>query len=112
IDRGGKVWLYATGSKEVVGFGSLAVTRWHYPEPSSKRIAIAIIPAVAVQKAFWGKPDGPREGRYSTQIIEHLITEAAKLPIQEPVLALYVHPENQRAIKAYERAGFERHHQT
>ncbi len=112
VERGGKVWLYVTEAKEIVGFGSLVVTRWHYPEPSSKRTSIALIPAVAIQKPFWGKPEGPREGRYSTQILEHLIAEAAQLPIQEPILALYVHPANQRAIKAYERAGFQPFGQT
>ena len=106
LDRGGLVWLYATPEKEIVGYGSLAVTRWHYPEPSDKRIALALIPAVAIQKPYWGKPDGPREERYSSQILDHLITEAARLPISVPVLGLFVHPANERAIKVYERAGF------
>jgi ribosomal protein S18 acetylase RimI-like enzyme len=71
-----------------------------------------LIPAVAIQKQFWGKPDGPREGRYSSQILDHLITEAARLPIDVPVLGLFVHPQNQRAIKVYERAGFQQFTQT
>jgi ribosomal protein S18 acetylase RimI-like enzyme len=62
---------------------------------------------VAIQKRFWGKPDGPKEGRYSSQILDHLVTEAASLPVTVSVLGLFVHPENQRAIKAYERAGFQ-----
>ncbi len=107
LDRGAKVWIYVTPEKEVVGYGSLAVTRWNYPEPSSKRTSLALIPAVAIQKACWGKPDGPREGRYSSQILDHLITEAARLSATVPVLGLFVHPENQRAIKVYERAGFQ-----
>jgi GNAT superfamily N-acetyltransferase len=107
LDRGGRVWLYVTPEKAIVGYGSLAVTRWHYPAPSDKRIALAIIPAVAIQKPYWGKPDGPREERYSSQILDHLITEAAHLPISAPVLGLFVHPANERAIKVYERAGFQ-----
>jgi GNAT superfamily N-acetyltransferase len=107
IHRGGKVWLYATTQREIVGYGSLSVTRWNYPEPSSKRISLALIPAVAIQKQFWGKPDGPREERYSTQILEHLIVEAATLPIDIPFLGLFVHPDNHRAVKAYERHGFQ-----
>lgn len=93
-------------SKEVVGYGSLAVTRWTFPDPTSKRVALALIPAVAIQKSFWGKPDGPREDRYSSQILDHLIITAVQMKIDVPILALFVHPANQRAIKVYERAGF------
>ena len=93
VGRGAKVWLYVTPAKEVVGYGSLAVTRWRYPDPSSKRTALALIPAVAIQKRFWGKPDGPKEGRYSSQILDHLVTEAASLPVAVSVLGLFVHPE-------------------
>ncbi|MBV9123735.1 MAG: hypothetical protein JO112_10295, partial [Planctomycetes bacterium] len=70
--RGVKVWLYVTPQKAVVGYGSLAVTRWNYPDPSWKRTTLALIPAVAIQKPFWGKPDGPKEDRYSSQILDHL----------------------------------------
>ena len=40
-------------------------------------------------------------------ILAHLILEAARLPLSAPVLGLFVHPENPRAIKFYERAGFQ-----
>jgi ribosomal protein S18 acetylase RimI-like enzyme len=106
LARGGKVWLYATARKELVGFGSVALTRWHYPEPSSKRVELAVIPAVAIHTSYRRKPDGPREERYSSQILDHLIAEAAQLPVDVPVLALFVHPDNQGAIKLYSRFGF------
>jgi RimJ/RimL family protein N-acetyltransferase len=106
LGRGAHVWLYFTAEKELVGFGSLATTRWHYPESEKKRVTLAIIPAVAMQKKFWGKPDGPRENRYSSQILDHLIVEAAQMKLDVPLLALFVHPQNQRAVKVYERAGF------
>jgi GNAT superfamily N-acetyltransferase len=106
IDAGGKVWLYATEDKQIVGFGSLGISNWRYPDPQSKRISVAVIPAVAIKKQFWGQPPGPRENRYSSQILDHLILEAAKLPITAPVLGLFVHPANTRAVKLYERAGF------
>jgi GNAT superfamily N-acetyltransferase len=106
LDRGGKVWLYATARKELVGFGCVALTRWHYPEPSSKRVSLAVIPAVAIQTPYRGKPDGPREERYSSQVLKHLIAEAAQLPADVPLLALFVHPDNQGAIKLYSRFGF------
>ena len=66
---------------------------------------MAVIPAVAIQKKWWGKPDGPREERYSAQILDHLILEATKLAV--PVLGLFVHPANVRACKVYERSGFQ-----
>ncbi len=106
LERGGKVWLYATARKELVGFGSIALTRWHYPEPKSKRVSLAVIPAVAIQIPFRGKPDGPREERYSSQILDHLIAQAAQLPTDVPLLSLYVHPDNQGAINLYSRFGF------
>jgi ribosomal protein S18 acetylase RimI-like enzyme len=112
IARGCKVWLYVTPQKEIIGYGSLALTRWNYPEPSSKRVALAVIPAVAIQKQFWGQPDGPKEGRFSSQILDHLIVKAAYLPTAVQVLGLFVHPQNQRAIKVYERAGFQHFTQT
>ena len=112
IERGSKVWLYANESREVVGFSSLAVTRWRYPSSSDKRTSLAIIPAVAIQRSFWGKPDGPPEGRYSSQILDHLLVEAGLLRLDEPTIGLFVHPDNGRAIRAYERAGFQRFHHT
>lgn len=107
LQRGGKVWLYVTPDKSLVGYGSLAVTRWNYPAPSDKRVSLALIPAVAIQKPYWGKPEGPREERYSSQILDHLIAQAAHLPISVPALGVFVHPQNQRAVKLYERAGFQ-----
>jgi hypothetical protein len=95
-----------------VGYGSLTLIRWNYPDPSSKGTALALIPAVAIQKAYWGKPDGPREGRYSSQILDHLITEAAALPTADPILGLFVHPDNHRAVKVYERHAFQPFTQT
>jgi hypothetical protein len=101
-----RIWLYVTEAKDIIGYGSLAMTRWNFPEPKNNRVALALIPAVAIQKQFWGKPAGPRENRYSALILDHLIISAAQMKIDVPILALFVHPENQRAIKVYERAQF------
>ena len=106
IQRGCKVWLYANEAREVVAYSSLAITRWRYPTPADKRVSLAVIPAVAIQKPFWGKPDGPPEGRYSSQILDHLLEEAARLSLDESMIGLFVHPDNGRAVRAYERAGF------
>src|ERR1700722_20942655 len=68
LSRGTKVWLYANEADEVVGYGSLGHTRWKYPDADSPKTALVIIPAVALQRVFWGKPDGSPENRYSSQI--------------------------------------------
>src|SRR5712691_4411166 len=61
--RGTKVWLYANQADEVVGFGSLGLTRWKYPQADSAKLGLLIIPALAVRRVFWGKPPGPPEDR-------------------------------------------------
>src|SRR5262245_16522052 len=95
IERGTKVWLYINAAGDVVGYGSLGTTNWRYPEPDSKRTLVAIIPAVAIQRRLQGQPsDAPREARYSSQILRHLIQEAQTWPGQPTALGLFVHPEN------------------
>jgi GNAT superfamily N-acetyltransferase len=106
MEHGTRVWLYATADRQLVGYGSLGTTNWHWPDPKSKRVTLHVIPAVAIQKPFWGKPEGPREGRYSSQILDHLIAEATDRTDVLPLLGLFVHPDNHRAIRLYERAGF------
>lgn len=105
-----QVWLYFTAAKELVGYGSLGTTRWPYPDAGSGRLTLAIIPNVAIQKIFQGKPDGPPQNRYSTLMVEHLVSEAIALPKDQPLIGLFVHPDNQRAIKFYERMNFTSFH--
>jgi RimJ/RimL family protein N-acetyltransferase len=108
MERGTRVWLFVTEEGDLVGYGSLGTTNWRWPDPKSERVTLNIIPAVAIQRHYWGKPDGPREQRYSTQILDHLIAEATDRTDTAPLLGLFVHPDNHRAIRAYERAGFTR----
>jgi GNAT superfamily N-acetyltransferase len=103
---GTDVWLFATAEGELVGYGSLGTTRWKWPDPAGPKVPLQIIPAVAIQKAYWGKPEGPREGRYSSQILDHLIAEATDRSAVSPLLGLFVHPDNERAIRVYQRVGF------
>src|SRR5262249_39102891 len=102
LARGTKVWLYANEADEGVGYGSLGQTRWKYPAADSPKTALIIVPAVAIQKVFWGKPDGPPDERYSSQIMRHLLSEALAWPGSLPAMGLFVHPDNQAAIKLYE----------
>ncbi len=112
IVKGTKVWLYFNQAGDIVGFGSLGPTNWRYPEPTSKRTAVVLIPAVAIRREFWGKPENVElEERYSSQILRQLVDEAGAWPGNPPAVGLYVHPENQAAIKLYERFHFHQFHQ-
>jgi len=106
LGRGTKVWLYINEANEIVGYGSLGQTRWKYPEADSPKSALVIIPAVAVRRSFWGKPDGRKEDRYSSQIMQHLIGEALTWPGSLPALGLFLHTDNQAALHLYQRFGF------
>jgi GNAT superfamily N-acetyltransferase len=103
---GTKIWLYINPTPDIVGYGSLGVTRWRFPDPDSPKTELVIIPAVALRSCYWGKPAGPAEDRYSSQIMRHLLDEAHPWPGQLPGVGLFVHPNNHAAIKLYERFGF------
>ena len=104
--HGTKVWLYFNRAGEFVGYSSLSLNQWKYPDPKSPKIPVAVIPNVAIDQRFFGKPTGPPEERYSAQVMEHLIDEATGLPSQPVVMGLFVHQENKRAIRFYEKCGF------
>lgn len=107
FDKDLDIWLYRNEDKEVVGFGSLGISEWKWPPPDGPRTEIAIIPYVAVQQRFQGKPDGiAKEERYAGQIIGHLIDEARERGYD--TLGLHVNRDNYRAISFYERWGFQR----
>jgi RimJ/RimL family protein N-acetyltransferase len=110
LARGTKVWLYLNQAGEYVGYSSLGLTRWAYPDAASKKLQILIVPAVAIRQEFWGMPEGSQEERYSSQIMRHLLTEAENWPGMPPCIGLFVHPDNQAATKLYQRFGFQRFH--
>jgi GNAT superfamily N-acetyltransferase len=110
---GTHVWLYINEEGDIVGFGSLGTTKWSYPERHSKSKAkVNLIPAVAIETRFQGKPEGEHEDRFSTQIMRDLIYEARNTPDTVPILGLFVHPANRRAIGLYRRMGFQDFYQT
>jgi len=94
-----------------VGFGALGKTKWNWPTPSDKRVAVALIPSVGIQSQFKGQPVGPPEERYSSQIMLDLIAEARGIPDMNPLIALFVHPDDLPAIRLYKRIGFQDFHQ-
>lgn len=107
IERGCEVWLYfikRNKRNEMVGFGSLAEPNWVYPKPGEKRPNL--IPMLGISKRFQGQPEGPPEERYAVQILSDLILSATQHTERSPLLVLYVHPGNTKAIHFYEKFGF------
>lgn len=111
--HGTRVWLYRNSQDVIVGFGSLGMTRRRWPPPRGEYANFPIIPMLGVDHRFHGQPPDPRH-RYSNQIVSHLRFEAVQL-IQShqktgrttlPLLSLYVHRENLRAKRLYEKFGF------
>lgn len=107
-----EVWLYYTDEDGLIGYGSLGESRWRWPLPSGRRVPISIIPAVGIDRRFWGQPEGPPEGRFSNRIMADLVEEARQRHERVPVIGLYVHPDNRRAMRLYERLGFQYFHHT
>lgn len=103
---GGEVWLYANDAQEIVGFGALGETTWRWPTNKDRPRRLSIIPALGVDRRFHGQPAGPPGERFSSQILLDLVYEATRHTERDPVLGLFVHPQNTRAIRFYERAGF------
>lgn len=111
--RGTKVWLFRTELDVIVGFGSLGMTRRKWPPPDGKYSNLLIIPMLGIDRRFHGQPPDP-DKRYSKQILSHLLHEARQLFQSNqnagretlPLLTLYVHEDNYRAIRLYEKVGF------
>jgi hypothetical protein len=105
-DKPSRVWLYKIDT-EIVGFGALAKSKWRWTgKNNDPSIPLSVIIWVAVQKKFWGKPEGPKEERFSALILGDLIAEAQEDAKTHPVVGLFVHKGNNRAIKFYKDAGF------
>jgi len=106
--RGALVWLYATEDDGLVGFGSLGKTTWALA-PGSNRIKLWLIPMLGLDRRFQGQPNDGSEDRFSNQIMDHLIDEArSRVSAEigqpkacEPLLGLFVHPQNNKAKHIY-----------
>ena len=70
------------------------------------KIPVTLIIWLAIAKQFQGLPKGPREERYSVQIIDDLVAEALESRDAHPIVRLCVHAENQKAIALYQWYGF------
>jgi ribosomal protein S18 acetylase RimI-like enzyme len=100
-ERPGRVWLYRLANGRLVGYGALGYTQWRWTKKKDPFLPLTVITWCAIHKEFWGLPEGPKEERYSHEIMDNLITEAMDDAATHPILGLAVHPENRRAIKFY-----------
>jgi len=114
IALGTKVWLYMNQQDLVVGFSSLDVSKslLRYPTPKSPRVPVLVIPELGLKKEFKGEPKAERtsdpntDGRYSSQIMRHLLDNAHQWQGNMQAVSLYVDPRNVAAIRLYQRFGF------
>jgi hypothetical protein len=108
-----RVWIYTIGEEAIVGYGSLATKVWRFPTGSGKRrktleVPVILIPNVGMRREYHGQPENvlSKFDRYSSQIMDDLISKAADNQNGIRWLGLYVHPENEGAIKLYNRHDF------
>jgi GNAT superfamily N-acetyltransferase len=106
LQHGDQVWLYVTAEGDVFGFGSLGAAEQRWPRAKDPPVPVSVIPLLGLDRRFWGQPPGPPEERYSSRILEDIIAQARTRQDERPVLILFVHLNNGRAIRLYERAGF------
>lgn len=113
MDRGTRVWLFETAQGEIIGFGSVGTSVWKWPPPGGTPANILLIPMLGIDARFQGKPADP-EWRYSRQIMGHLLAEGRRIALEWPGagerpgwMVLMVRRDNARAIRFYERCGFE-----
>lgn len=105
-DKPSRVWMYKIDG-QLIGFGALAKTDWPWPgKNNDPKLPLSIIIWVGVDKKYQGQPLGPKEGRYSAQILDDLVAEAEVDAKTHPVLGLYVDQNNKKAIRFYKEAGF------
>lgn len=81
-------------------------SEWRWKSGSDPWIPLSIITWCAIHEDYHGELHEPKSERYANQVMEDLIGEAAETRTTRPVLGLFVHKENQRAIKFYERFRF------
>lgn len=114
LDMGTAVWLYLDDNNDIVGYGSLGVTEWYYPDPyKGEKVSLSVIPAYAIQSRFHKQPPGDWSQHYASEILNDLINEAIRRCMQDSsfaaLLCLFVDERNARAIRHYENHGFKKY---
>ncbi len=105
-ERPSRVWLYEL-SDALVGYGALAQSEWRWLGKKDPFIPVTLIVWVGLDKSYQGKPPGPIEEKYAVQIMDDLIEEAKKDAVTHPVLGLFVHKDNAKAIRLYRWYNFD-----
>lgn len=103
-EHGNSVWLYYA-RQDLVGFSSLGTTRWRIPPPDGPRREAGFLPMLAVATQFQGKACGRQKLRYSDAILSDTIKRARERGFRE--LCLFVHADNARALRLYQRHEFQ-----
>jgi ribosomal protein S18 acetylase RimI-like enzyme len=101
------VWLYyidTVGEEFLVGFSSLGTVEWQIPNRDEPKRKVGFLPMLAVSLRFQGKPDCENATHYIDEIMEHVLQQARERRYHE--LCLYVHEDNGKARRLYERHGF------
>jgi ribosomal protein S18 acetylase RimI-like enzyme len=100
-----KVWLYTRRGK-VVGYGSVGKTWRPFPIGGKSYNWVALIPMVAIQTPYQGKPGlAAKAEKYSGQILYDLIEQSREYGLD--MLLLYVDPRNIKAKALYRKWDFE-----
>jgi len=101
MQRGTKVWLYVNQAGEIVGYGSLGVTRWKYPDGTARKTDVLIVPAVALRDT--SKDLVQPSISHITSSLRLTVGAAPALTATRPGLGLHVRWEsNSVAIEALE----------
>jgi hypothetical protein len=101
-----RTFLYRNSAEQVIGFGAIGTTNGEWPRSEDPRLPVAIIPWLGIGRQFHGLPKGNDEIRYADQILADLVYKAKDTGRR--YLVLFVDPRNARAIRLYERNGFEK----
>jgi hypothetical protein len=106
-NRGTEVWLFRLNSAQgpIVGFASLGESNWPLNPSPAPRTKINIIPNMAVQKVYWGQSDD--NGKFSDQILDFIKFGAEGHTERQRLIGLYVHPQNDGAIRLYNHHKYE-----
>ena len=108
-----KVWLYYHPDGRLIGYGTLGTTNWEWPGLDRPKKKMFHIPFLGVAREFRGKPEVDGAVRYARQVIDDLIEEARRWPMDgvEPLVSLFVDERNEAAMKFYRKVGFRDYHE-
>ena len=104
------VWLHLVSVPPqaqpfVFGYSSLGYTNMQDPYPDGERCRIQYIPGLALAEQFHGQRVSQDGKKYSHVIMEHVLSVAAGR--KPDLIGLHVYPGNTKAIRLYQRFGFE-----